>query len=47
MFECEDGFVCEQATMSVLPTQKSLCSVPPPLDSVILPLISKKIYHWM
>ena len=26
---------------------KSLCFFPPPLDNVILPLVSKKPYHWM
>ena len=39
--------VCEQAITSGLPTQKNLCSFPPPLDSAILPLVGKQIYHWM
>ena len=40
-------FVCEQEITSNLPTQESLCSFPPPLDSAILPLVSRNPRHWM
>ena len=44
---CKDCFILcasnyEQSTYS-----KSLCSFPPSLDSVILPLVGEKLYHWM
>ena len=38
----------EQAINSILPLLKELsCYFPPPLDSAILPLVSRNPYHWM
>ena len=39
---------CEQASHYEHPTySKGLCSFPPPLDVVILPLIDKNPHRWM
>ena len=43
---CFEMFVSKQLRAFYL-LKKSVCSFPPPLDSVILPLISKKPYYWM
>ena len=46
---CEkDICFCEQAINSILPLLKSLSPYfPPPLDSAILPLVSREPYRWM